>query len=214
MSRDISVIGIGPGSLEYLLPAALRKVEGADVLIGGSRALELFQPFNEEKETFTIKGDLRAVIEYLHNLSPDKKVAILVSGDPGFYSFLNFLKENYPSGNISVIPGISSVQLAFARIKSSWHDACLVSLHGRRRENLANYLEEKLQEYPKVAILTDSQLTPDGVARLLLEEGFKDRHSYVLTDLTMPTEKVKELPLTELAQSREKGNSVVIIEND
>jgi len=212
MSKDISVIGIGPGSLEYLLPVALNKVKEADVLVGGNRALELFKSLN--KETFKIKGDLKAIINYINNLSPDKKVAVLVSGDPGFYSFLNYLKENYPGENIKVIPGISSIQIAFARIKSSWHDACLISLHGRRRENLGRFLEEKLREYPKVAILTDSRLTPDGVARLLLEEGFKERTSYVLTDLTMPSEKVKEIPLTELAESREKGNSVVIIGND
>ncbi|PKM83534.1 MAG: precorrin-6y C5,15-methyltransferase (decarboxylating) subunit CbiE [Firmicutes bacterium HGW-Firmicutes-13] len=211
MCSNITIVGIGPGSLDYLPPVAKREIEDADVLIGGSRALDLFSYLN--KESFLIKGDLEEAAAYIRRLPPHKKIAVLVSGDPGFYSFLNYLKKHFPAQLFKVVPGISSIQVAFARIKASWHDAHLLSLHGRRLENLASYLEGKLKENGKVAILTDSKLTPDGIARMLLEEGFTDRKVYVMSDLTLITERVIKLSLKELAQKEEKGNSVVVLED-
>ncbi len=212
MPSYISVVGIGPGGLEYVVPLALEEIEKADIIIGGKKALNMFGHLN--KETLRITGDLGKVVSALENLSPGVRAVVLVSGDPGFYSFLNYLKENLSARDIKVIPGISSFQVAFARVQASWHDAYLFSLHGRRRDQLARFLEEKLKEYPRVAFLTDHEMTPDEAARTLLQEGFKDRRVMVLSDLTLPEEKVKELPLSRLAESRESGNSVVVIENE
>ncbi|MDO9573460.1 MAG: bifunctional cobalt-precorrin-7 (C(5))-methyltransferase/cobalt-precorrin-6B (C(15))-methyltransferase, partial [Candidatus Contubernalis sp.] len=99
-------------------------------------------------------------------------------------------------------------------LQTSWHDAYLFSLHGRRRKDLACFLEEKLKEFTKAAFLTDSEMTPDEVARVLLQEGFEDRRVFVLSDLTLPTEQVKDVTLSELAQSRESGNSVVVFADE
>ncbi|UNC92500.1 precorrin-6y C5,15-methyltransferase (decarboxylating) subunit CbiE [Candidatus Contubernalis alkaliaceticus] len=212
MSTYISVIGIGPGGMDYVLPLALKEIRTSDVLIGGKKALNMFDFLN--KESLQITGDLKSVISYLENLSPDRKAAVLVSGDPGFYSFLNYLKENLPSKDIRVIPGISSFQVAFAHLQASWHDAYLFSLHGRRRKDLALFIKEKLREFSKVAFLTDSEMTPNEVARVLLQEGFEDRKVFVLSDLTLPAEQVKDVTLSLLAQSRESGNSVVVFADE
>ena len=212
MSSYISVIGIGPGGVDYVLPLALEEIKKADILIGGKKALNMFSYLN--KEGLQITGDLKKVVSALENLSPGVRAAVLVSGDPGFYSFLNYLKENLSIRDIKVIPGISSFQVAFARLQASWHNAYLFSLHGRRIDNLAVFLEEKLKEYAKIAFLTDTKMTPDEVARTLLREGFDDRRVFVMSDLTLPEEKIRELPLSRLAQSRESGNSVVVLGND
>lgn len=212
MSCYISVIGIGPGGMDYVLPLALEEIKKADIIIGGKKALNMFGYLN--KESLQITGDLKKVLSTLDCLASGVRAAVLVSGDPGFYSFLNYLKENLPDTDIRVIPGVSSFQVAFARLQASWHDAYLFSLHGRRRENLASFLEEKLKEYPKAAFLTDTEMTPDAVARTLLREGFEDRRVFVMSDLTLPEENVKELSLSRLAQYRESGNSVVVFKND
>lgn len=212
MSPHISVVGIGPGGLGYVIPLAREEIGKADIIIGGKKALNMFGYLN--KETLRITGDLGKVVQALENLPPGARAAVLVSGDPGFYSFLNYLKENLSDQELKVIPGISSFQVAFARVQASWHDAYLFSLHGRRRAQLARFLEERLTKYPRVAFLTDHEMTPDEAARTLLQEGFRDRRVVVLSDLTLPEETVKELPLSRLAQSRESGNSVVVIENE
>lgn len=209
MSLQISVVGVGPGDPGYLTPLAREEISQATVLVGARRVLELFS--FPHQETFPITGKLAEVKGFLDDLPPGQKVAVLVTGDPGFYSFLNYLRQHFPGSITKVIPGISSLQLAFARLQEPWHDACLLSLHGRRRENLAAFLEEKLREYPKAAILTDNRLTPDCLARLLLAEGFRDREVQVLSDLGLPGEEVKKITLARLAQGLEKGNSLVII---
>ncbi len=40
--QSISIVGCGPGSLDYLTPAALRAIEEAEVLVGAIRLLDLF----------------------------------------------------------------------------------------------------------------------------------------------------------------------------
>ena len=58
-------------------------------------------------------------------------VVVMVSGDPGYYSLLDALRRGFPQEAIQVIPGISSFQLAFARLALPWHEAELLSFHGR-----------------------------------------------------------------------------------
>ena len=128
--EKIFIVGIGPGAKEYLLPVALRRITEADCLIGARRALDLFPEFKKEKVCFDSR--MNRVIPYLKKYRKDKKIAVLVSGDPGLYSLAQTIARNFPKDEYEVIPGISSLQLAFARIGESWQDAGIISLHGRK----------------------------------------------------------------------------------
>ena len=44
MEHQILVVGIGPGSREYMLPAAWEAIATAKTLVGGRRALETLAP--------------------------------------------------------------------------------------------------------------------------------------------------------------------------
>ena len=46
--NKIYIIGIGPGTEDYLLPIAKREIERADCLIGAKRLLSLFAELNKE----------------------------------------------------------------------------------------------------------------------------------------------------------------------
>jgi len=128
--NKICIIGVGPGAGEYLLPAALKLIKDADCLIGAQRALDLFSRFKKEKICFDSR--LSRVIPYLKKHREDKKIAVLVSGDPGLYSLAQAIARNFPKDEYEVIPGISSLQLAFAQIGESWQDVKIISLHGRK----------------------------------------------------------------------------------
>ena len=105
----LQVIGIGPGRPEWLPPAITELVKNCDVLIGGSRALKLFPNFTGRH--YSLSGDLASSIEVIRNvLLEEKVVGVLVSGDPGFFSFLPRLKKEFPEERIDVYPGISSLQ--------------------------------------------------------------------------------------------------------
>ncbi len=213
MPQKINIVGIGPGCSEYLTPAAHRAVEESSLLIGGVRALSLFsQP---EKKKIPIKLPLEGMVKEINKLSDDKKVAVLVSGDPGLYSMLNFLKKHFDLDLIEVIPGISSFQIAFARLKLSFEGFRLLSFHGRDPEKSYLKVVKALREGDGVAFLCDSTMTPAAIASYLLNKGLEDRDVYVLSHLTYPQESVEKTSLKSLSFRLEiSGNSVMVINNE
>src|SRR3989338_870306 len=114
MKYKVDIIGIGPGSQGYLLPIAKRKIEDADTLIGSKRLIKLFRSL--QKEEIPIEGHFDKALSYIKKYGNKKRIALLVSGDPGIYSFSENLSKKLNRDDYEVIPGISSVQLAFASI--------------------------------------------------------------------------------------------------
>jgi precorrin-6Y C5,15-methyltransferase (decarboxylating) len=196
----IYVIGTGPGSKDFVTPAAEEAAKGADILIGGKNALSLFP---NEKPKKTIGSDTDEAINYIAQ-NRNQNIAILTSGDPGFYSILRLVTKNFPKEDIEVIPGISSIQLCFARLKECWHDAKFISLHGRGMDNIS------FAGVGKFVILTDKSSTPDKVARHLLERGL-DGTAWVCDSLCQSPEIVLELGLKEISRREFSGNCVMVI---
>lgn len=205
--EKIYVIGIGPGSREYLLPIAQRLVQGITYLVGGPRALELFPA--EEKTTHIINKDLSTTKNFIDTYWPDNKVAILVSGDVGFYSMLPWLKKHYPIEAIEVIPGISSLQVAFARLKRPWQDALLLSFHGREDNRVVAALEAG----KTVGLLVNPKEGPDTLVTELRRVK-KALSIYILTNLSYENERIENLTIDELENFGLMENSVVVIFSD
>ncbi|MGE5575632.1 MAG: precorrin-6y C5,15-methyltransferase (decarboxylating) subunit CbiE [Syntrophothermus sp.] len=210
----IQVIGVGPGGEDYLLPVAARAVAEAEVLVGGKRALSLFDC--PEKEKVEITADLEKAITFLRERKGKRKIAVLVSGDPGLYSFLDHLLRHIPAQELEVIPGLSAVQVAFARAKMSWHDAAIFSLHGRDGERLLPAaVLPAVRGRAKVALFTDARFPPQKIARYLLENGVSRKKMVVAEDLSYPTERLLENDLAGVAGMEEDfANCVVLITDD
>ena len=157
----IFVVGIGPGHPDYVLPAVRKRIEQAEVLVGGRRALTDFA--GPQQQTMVIAGDIASVLDYIRQSVRDKDVVVMVSGDPGYYSLLDALRRAFPVEQLQVIPGISSVQFAFARLALPWHDARLLSMHGRRppAEELAALYEKIGALYKPEDIGIDPALSED-----------------------------------------------------
>ena len=158
--EHITIVGSGLGIKEYILPEGIRTIEGADILIAGERNLEPWLYL--QKENYVIKSNLSEIITIIKNNYKNKKIAMLVSGDPGFYSLPNYISKFFHRKEIKVIPGISSMQMACAKAGLSWHDAVLLNLHGRNLEILDNHMEEK-----KIGMLTDPKNNPLKVCEYL-----------------------------------------------
>ncbi|MBR1647385.1 MAG: precorrin-6y C5,15-methyltransferase (decarboxylating) subunit CbiE, partial [Selenomonadaceae bacterium] len=130
MQKKIIVAGIGPGNEDFITPAALKKIRAAKFLVGGRRVLKDFS--SAEQITCAITGDLDASLKFIREKISIDEVVVMVSGDPGYYSLLDLLRKNFPPSQIEVIPSISAMQLAFAKISLPWHAATLASFHGRQ----------------------------------------------------------------------------------
>ncbi|MBE3589079.1 MAG: precorrin-6y C5,15-methyltransferase (decarboxylating) subunit CbiE [Thermoanaerobacteraceae bacterium] len=201
----IRIIGVGPGTRAYLTPSAQRALEDATVVAGGRRHLEALARPDQKK--FMIKNNLAAVVAFLR-AHAGEEVAILASGDPGLYGILSFLRHHFTPEELEVIPGISPVQLAFARLAMPWHDAVILSAHGRSTAGLV----AAIRHQAKVALLTGPGASPDHIARLL-QEGNLERRIYCCCNLGYPDEVIISGLPEELAARDFSGlnNCVMVI---
>lgn len=204
--KKIYIIGVGPGREEYLLPISKREIERADCLVGSERLLALFR--NLKKEEVLIKGHFETIIPYIKRYKSKKKIAVLVSGDPGMYSLLEKISKVLKPQEYEVIPGISMVQLSFARIGENWSDAKIVSLHGRKTGDLTG----EVRASKKVFLFTDSNFPPDRIAAYLLNNGLENRRAVVLENCAHTNEKVIDTDLRRLTEIKGWGLCVMIIE--
>lgn len=206
MEHKITVVGIGPGSPEYLPPIAKQAIEAAAILVGSQRALDTFA--TKKAQTKIIDKDIAGVLSFIHDCLQKEDVVVMVSGDPGFYSLLTALKKEFSPAQLAVIPGISSVQLAFARLADTWQDAVLLSMHGRIPDTAAlQYGKNK-----KLGILTDSKHSPQYIAHELLSHGWPIHSSVCLcSGLSYADEHIVTTTLEEAATLEGFSHCVMVV---
>ncbi len=204
--NKINVLGLGPGSMEYILPAAIKKIEESDIIIGGRRHIESLGKYAENKEHFYITADLTGAVDFInHNRS--RKISLIVSGDTGFYSMLTFMRKHFREEELAVVPGISSIQYMFAKISDYWYDACISSVHGKEYDYAG-----KLEKYGKVGLLTDfKENTPQKIAEKLTEKGMGKATVYIGENLSYDDEKIYEYRAEELKDIGHKFKMNVVI---
>ncbi len=208
MSKAIKIVGTGPGHPQYTTPAAWQAIRQAQVLIGGRRLLEDFaQP---HQQCCVIDKDLPAVLQFILNQPPDQDIAVLVSGDPGFFSMGRFLKKRLHWLEFEFIPGISSLQYMFARLQEPWQEVRFFSLHGREAHQLSDWVSSAAV----VALLTGGEWTPQAIARRLAERMGGARTALGV-NLSYPDERLFFTTLGALAEDDEDySNSVMVIFNE
>jgi precorrin-6Y C5,15-methyltransferase (decarboxylating) len=164
--HPLVVVGIGHDGPGGLSPEALAHVKAARVLAGGRRHLDFFPEGDAAK--IVLGSDVEAFAAAVKDNYRKKKTVVLASGDPLFYGIGRALLDTIPREDLSFLPQVCSVQLAFARIKETWHDARVVSLHGRPLENLIDAIEAG---ETKIAVLADAVNAPCPIAGLLRRLG-------------------------------------------
>src|SRR5690554_5129621 len=129
---QIHIVGTGPGSLDYITPAAKKIVQVADIIIGAQRSLNLFQDdIHGESVTLTAKN-LNGVLQYAAESTQKGKVVVLLStGDPGFSGLLQTFLNTVACYDVTVnvVPGISSIQVCAARLGLCWDNISLFTFH-------------------------------------------------------------------------------------
>ena len=209
MRHRIIVAGIGPGHGDYMVPAAYQAIRSAKVLVGGRRALSQFA--TDVQRTMAITRDIPAVLQFIREELAASDVVVMVSGDPGYYSMLDALRREFPEEVLRVIPGISSLQMAFSRLALPWHAARLLSFHGRRPE-----MEELA--YCKGALLgmlTDGEYNSQKISSLLMQQGWPGKtRLFVCERLSYEDEKILRTTLEEAAKESGTGNCVLVIRDE
>lgn len=199
----VYIVGIGPGSKEYILPHAIKVLESSDEVIGFGRAINSLD-FIDSKKVKVNK--ISEVIEYLDE-NKHKNIAVAASGDPLFYGITNYLKSNY-DGEISIVPGITSFQYLAAKLNKPWQNAFLGSLHGREQSFIKGVLENNLSIW-----LTDSKNSPEALAKTLLQNGLNP-YIYVGENLSYEDERVESGTAEDIKNKEFNGLSIMIVERE
>ncbi|MEK4148726.1 MULTISPECIES: precorrin-6y C5,15-methyltransferase (decarboxylating) subunit CbiE [Robertmurraya] len=196
----MKMIGIGDNGADGLLPQYLQWIEECELLVGGERHLSFFPTFTKEKKV--VKGGLTSLMAEL--LKEKRNVVILASGDPLFFGLGSVLAKKLP---LEIYPYASSIQLAFAKMKESWQDAFIVSLHGRSIKGFA----QKIDGRHKIVVLTDPINSPQAIAKYLKRFGMTEYVAFVAENLQGVDERCRHLTLDEMEQATFSPLNVVIL---
>lgn len=189
----IEIVGITDGGPRSLTPETAAIVDRADVLCGGERQLAHFP--RQQAERLVIRAEIATLIDRLRAAADaGRRVVVLASGDPLLYGIGATLRRALPADRLRIHPNVGAAQLAWARIAEPWHDAALVSAHGRA---LAPVIDAARRHH-KLAILTDAEHTPATIARALLDADVPDRRAVVAERLGGDAERVIDTRLVDL----------------
>ena len=173
----IAVVGIGLDGRAGLAQNVREIIANATVLAGSKRHLNYFA--NRSVEKLELR-DLNAGIEEIARLELSRNtIVILTSGDPLFFGLGRLLLTKFKPEQISFYPHLTSVQLAFNRLKIPWQDADLVSVHGRSTDNLIKLFK---QGKAKIAVLTDRQNNAAAIARLFIALELPVNYSFYICE--------------------------------
>lgn len=205
MSDKVPVIGIGPDGLSGLASRSQQLLEAAEVVFGSEATLRLLPELNAER--VRIGTDLPEAVEKLRSQLGSKRLAVVASGDPLFYGTARYLCDKVGPEFFEVVPHVSSMQLAFARLKQTWEEAYLTDLSSR---SLADVID-KIRSAETVGLFTSRDYPPSRVARELLARGIDYFRATVCENLGGKDERVTQAELDELQDMRFNDLNVLVL---
>ena len=114
-NTKIPVLGVGGDGLAGLTLRSRELLTNADIVFGSDSVLGLLPELKAERRR--IGSDLQEALDAVRAQMGKKKIVIVATGDPLFYGVARYLCDKIGPEHFEVIPHVSSMQLAFARIK-------------------------------------------------------------------------------------------------
>ena len=203
----VNIVGIGPGNPDLLTGEARQAIAASNILLGDKRMLSAFA--DSSKTVYdTIKTS--AIAEVAAKADPAKDVlAVLVSGDVGFFSLAKTISGKLPDCECVRYCGISSLVYFASKLQLSWDDAKIVSMHGRDQNLVVAVAQNK-----KVFSLTGGDHSPQALCKQLCEHGLGQVLVYVGENLSYPEEKITQGTAEEISALSFPSLSVMMLLND
>ena len=193
------------GRRETLTQEAADAIYSADCLIGARRLIASFEDAKAEKYTMITAGQIAKTIQ---DNPQYEKVAVLMSGDVGFYSGAKSLIEELDDCDIKCICGVGSLQYLCAKLLTNWDDAKVISLHGRE-DNLC----AAVMTHSKTFVLTGGNHTIAAICSELCRYGLSDVMVSVGENLSYENERIVTAKASDLTDSHFDNLSVMLVIN-
>jgi precorrin-6y C5,15-methyltransferase (decarboxylating) CbiE subunit len=176
-------------------------VSAATVIAGAPRLLDLFPESNAQR--VPLEGALDAWIAQLNKIE-QQRIAVLVTGDAGCCSLASRVIAKFGRDRCRVIAGISSVQVACARLGISWENARIIRAHA----TLPKVVLSELEPFDPWVILMGAAGAEQMVADWVQIGG---RDSFVCEDLTLASERIIKITSEALAVLSTHPRRIVVL---
>lgn len=211
----LTIIGIGPGSKGYVMPAAIECMQTSHTVIAAKRILPMLESIcGDTKTIFTPMGKIKDTLLMIDELlNEGKDVGLVVSGDPLMYSLYKTIRNDPISTEwkITILPGIGSLQMLGAAFGETMEDAQIISVHGRYKTpgSIALAVTEK----PKVFFLCSKEQGPAWLSEIMLDYGLKDVTVYAGANLSYEDEILEHGSPSKMAEKEYPSLCVAMIKN-
>ena len=177
----VFAVGVGPGSPKYVTEIVKEILQNCDIVIGYKYTLKTIEKLIEGKEIYeiTMNDQEKSYQKILPELG-DRTLVIPFTGDVNFSEseVVDRLIEIF--GEVEIIPGISSIQVAASRTKVPLDKSKVITMH------VTTPIEDKKLELQKALIdgfsvvlvprpwpkQPDKHFMPSEIAIYLRENGF------------------------------------------
>lgn len=205
MNKKISVVGIGMDGEKTLTFEAKHIIENAEVLIGASRMLKPFEYLG--KDTF-VSYKSQDIVNYINECSY-KKIAVLMSGDCGFYSGAEGILPMLGGYDTEAVCGISTPVYFCAKLKIPWQNVKFVSLHGKDGNIIRNVCSNEYTFF-----LLGGDIDPGAICRKLCEYKLGETNVYIGENFGSEAEHIKIGKASDFTEIITERLCAVIVHNE
>ena len=143
----VFAVGVGPGSQDYIIETVRKIIVGADFIVGHKYTLDIISSLIQDKkiQIITMENQEKAYQQIKKELG-DKTLVVPFTGDVNFSEseVVDRLIEIF--GDVEIIPGISSVQVAASKAKIPLDKSKVITMH------VTTSIEDKKLELQKAVI--------------------------------------------------------------
>ena len=200
----VTIAGYGTGNKQSCLPEVQRILDAAELVLGAPRLLKSAHIIAPRGVAAINAEEIVAAI----NASHVDSACVLMSGDSGFYSGTKRLLPLLTEHDVTVLPGVSSVQAFSAALQIPWQGWRLCSAHG-----VDCNAAHEVSRHADCFFLTGGVQTPDALCRTLAENGFGALNAVVGSDLGGEEQQIIRGTAEALAQRRFSPLSVLLVQN-
>lgn len=224
----VAIIGIGPGSREWISPEVMDILRSATDFVGYKTYLNLASEYTRHGQIH--ESDNRVELDRarlaLDLAAEGRSVAVVSSGDSGIYGMASAvfevldreLKPEWKEIDIHIAPGISAMQAAAALVGAPLgHDFCVISLSDilkpwekiAERINAAAQADFAIAFYNPVSLERTWQL--ESAKEILLQWRSPETPVILGRNLGRSGQEVKVISLAELSSALADMRTVILV---
>jgi len=217
----VFAVGVGPGSPDYVTETVRKIIVGADVVVGYEYTLKTISNLIQDKKVLTITmGDQEKTYQQIKKDLGNGVLVVPFTGDVNFSEseVVDRLIEIF--GDVEIVPGISSIQVAASKAKVPTDKSKVITMH------VTTSIEEKKLELQKALIDgynvilvprpwpkdPKKHFMPSEIAKYLKQSGFETSKMkvHVFEALTTEDETNFEGTVAQLEEKEFSDLSVMV----